>query len=90
MPCWTARTKFVRFFQLKISQYFRRYCVPLAVIFTNAAVGPTLEKVGRPCCEGILPLTRNVAWVSDVEPLVHDSVEVTGIVGGGLCKIRHT
>ena len=58
--------------------------------FYECGCGAKLKKVERPCFENLLQLPRNVALVSDVEPPAHDSVEVAGIVGGGLCKIRNT
>jgi hypothetical protein len=38
----------------------------------------------------LLPLARNIARVSGMERLVHDSIEVSGVVGEVLCVIRNT
>jgi hypothetical protein len=49
------------------------------VIFTNAAL---IKKFELSCFEILFPLTRNVAWISDVELLGHESAEVADVVEG--------
>jgi hypothetical protein len=48
----------------------------------------SLKNVGRPSFESLFPLTRNVARVSDVEPLGHDSVKVAGLVGEDCARVE--